>query len=81
MCCLSMGTTDISSFWESSKKIPFWIKYGEKGKVKGAKFIIVYGEQGLFFPGVEFLRFLGGREVGSVFAIKGKWVSANEGDH
>ena len=77
MCCLSMGTTDISSFWESSKKSLVWIKYGEKG----AKFIIVYGELGLFFSGGGIFRFLGGREVGSVFAIKGKWVSANEGDH
>ena len=77
MCCLSMGTTDISSFWESSKKSLVWIKYWEKG----AKFIIVNGELGLFFSGGGIFRFLGGREVGSVFAIKGKWVSANEGDH
>ena len=34
------GTTDISSVWESSeKKILDWIKYGERGKVKGAKIL------------------------------------------
>ena len=80
-----MGTTDISSFWESSKKIPVWIKYGERGEVKGAKLIYrVWGTGPLFFGGGGIFRFLGGREVGSVFAIsciKGKLVSANEGDH
>ena len=47
-----MGTTDISSFWESSKKIPVWIKYGERGEVKGAKFIYrLWGTGPLFFGG------------------------------
>ena len=55
-----MGTTDISSFRESSKKIPVWIKYGERGEVKGAKFIIyrLWGTGPLFFGG-GILRFLG----------------------
>ena len=58
------------------KKIPVWIKYGERGEV-------VYGEQGLFFSGGGNSSLFKGREAGSVFArgIKGKWVSANEGDH
>ena len=61
---------DISSVWESSKKIPVWIKYGERGKVKGAKFIYrLRGRGPLIFRGGIF-RFLGGGEVGSVFAIK-----------
>ena len=61
---------DISSVWESSKKIPDWIKYGERGKVKGAKFIYrLRGRGPLFFRGGIFC-FLGGEEVGSVFAIK-----------
>ena len=61
-----MGTTDISSFWESSKKIPVWIKYGERGEVKGAKFIYrVWGTGPLFFGGGEF----------SLFRGKGGWIS------
>ena len=61
---------DISSVWESSKKIPVWIKYGERGKVKGAEFIYrLRGRGPLIFRGGIFLS-LGEGEVGSVFAIK-----------
>ena len=43
---------------------------GERGKVKGAKFIYrLRGRGPLYFRGGIF-RFLGGEEVGSVFAIK-----------
>ena len=77
-----MGTTDISSFRESSKKITVWIKYGERGEVKGAKFIYrLWGTGPLFFGGGGNSPLFRGREAGSVFAIKGKWVSANEGDY
>ena len=66
-----MGTTLI--FLASGKvvkKIPVWIKYGERGKVKGAKFIYrLRGRGPLIFRGGIF-RSLGGGEVGSVFAIK-----------
>ena len=52
-----MGTTDISSIWESSeKKIPVWMKYGERGKVKGEKFYIVHGEGGPFGGGFSVFR-------------------------
>ena len=63
---------DISRVCESSKKkIPVWRKYGEGGKVKGAKFIYrLWGREPLSFGGGIF-RILGGREVGPVFAIKG----------
>ena len=61
---------DISSVWESSKKIPVWIKYGERGKVKGAEFIYrLRGRGPLIFRGGIFCS-LGEGEVGSVFAIK-----------
>ena len=70
-CCLLMGTTLI--FLASGKvikKIPVWIKYGERGKVKGAEFIYRLRERGpLIFRGGIFCS-LGEGEVGSVFAIK-----------
>ena len=59
-----MGTTDISSIWErSEKKIPVWIKYGEKGKGKGSKiFISSMGRGGPFWAGGgEFSVFRGKR--------------------
>ena len=55
---------DISSVWGSSKKkIPVWIKYGERGKVKEQNLNIVYGKEGLFLEGV------------SDFRGKGGWIS------
>ena len=62
-----MGTTDISSIWErSEKKIPVWIKYGEKGKGKGSKiFISSMGRGGPFWAGGGGnFQFSGVREVG-----------------
>ena len=40
---------DISSVWGSSKKIPVWIKYGERGKGKGAEFKYRLRERRTFF--------------------------------
>ena len=54
---------DISSVWGSSKKIPVWIKYGERRKVKEQNLNIVYGKEGLFL----------GR--GLDFRGKGGWIS------
>ena len=48
-----MGTTLIflASGEVVKKKIPVWIKYGERGKVKEQNLNIVYGKEGLFFGG------------------------------
>ena len=58
---------DISRVCESSKKkIPVWRKYGEGGKVKGAKFIYrLWGREPLSFGGGNF----------SYFGGKGGWTS------
>ena len=39
---------DISSIWKVVKKIPVWIKYGERGKVKEQNLYIVSGDGGPF---------------------------------
>ena len=59
-----MGTTLIFlASKEVVKKIPVWIKYGERGKVKEQNLNIVYGKEGLFL----------GR--GWDFRGKGGWIS------
>ena len=63
---------DISSVCESSKKNSCLNKIRIKGKGKGSKiYISSMGKGASFFRGGEISRFLGGREVRSVFAIKG----------
>ena len=61
---------DISSVWESSKKYPCLDKIWRKGKGEGSRIYISSTGKGasLFQRGI--FRFLGGGEVGSVFAIK-----------
>ena len=65
MLFVNWNDFDISSVWESSKKIPVWIKYGERGKVKGAKFIYRLWGRGPLFLGGNF----------SFFSGRGGWIS------
>ena len=60
-----MGTTLIflASGEVVKKKIPVWIKYGERGKVKEQNLNIVYGKEGLFSG------------KGLDFRGKGGWIS------
>ena len=55
-----MGTTLIfPASGKVVKTIPFWIKCGERGKVRRAEFYISSMEKGDFFWGVEFFGFQG----------------------
>ena len=61
-----MGTTLIfPASGKVVKTIPFWIKCGERGKVRREEFYISSMEKGDFFGGVEFFGFQG----------KGDWTS------
>ena len=63
-----MGTTLIfPASGKVVKTIPFWIKCGERGKVRGAEFYISSMEKGDFSGGWNFSDFRG-REIGPVVA-------------